>query len=203
MVGRLAIASEVGGVGLALGSLTAQEMPGLLGLQALPKLVQQHEGDLVVAADFAGQLKSRQALDRIDEQEDRQQQIAEAHLAVGQDRSGGDAELVAAAFANPPAPCRPDVMDQPLASGADRIAVGCRPPDPAEAPAALRPRSSARPRPRSACDTAETAESGRPWRSSQLHVPDMFYHVRNSPSSNLAALGYSTIMPRNTYERDK
>src|SRR5687768_17323257 len=94
MVGRLAIAAEVGRVGLALGSLTTQEMPCLLGLQAFPKLVQQHEGDLVVAPDFAGQLKSRQTLDRIDEQEDREQQIAETHLAVGQDRSGGDAELV-------------------------------------------------------------------------------------------------------------
>jgi hypothetical protein len=62
MIGRLAVASEVGGVSFALNSFTAQKMPGLLGLQAFPKLVQQHEGDLVVAADFAGQLKSRQAL---------------------------------------------------------------------------------------------------------------------------------------------
>jgi hypothetical protein len=45
MIGRLAIAAEVGGVGLALGSLAAKKMPGLLGLQALLKSVQQHEGD--------------------------------------------------------------------------------------------------------------------------------------------------------------
>jgi hypothetical protein len=28
-----------------------------------------------------------------------------------------------------------------------------------------------------------------------LHVPDMFYHARNSPSPILAAFGDSTIMP--------
>jgi hypothetical protein len=28
-----------------------------------------------------------------------------------------------------------------------------------------------------------------------LNVPDMFYHVSNSPSPDLAAFGYSTIMP--------
>jgi hypothetical protein len=80
-------------------------MPRLFGLQAPSKLARQHEGDLATA-DFAGQLNSRQILDRVDEQEDRREQLAEAHLAVGQVRSGGDAERVAAAFADPLASCR-------------------------------------------------------------------------------------------------
>jgi hypothetical protein len=43
MIGRLAVAAGVGGVGLALGSLATQGPLCLFGFQALPQLVQQHE----------------------------------------------------------------------------------------------------------------------------------------------------------------
>jgi len=85
-VGRPNMTAEIGTVDL---NMIVKSMAVDLGCKGFPELVSQHEGRLVLAIQVAGQLQRRQALDRVDEDADRGEQVGKGHLAGSENGSAG------------------------------------------------------------------------------------------------------------------
>ena len=94
---RADVTAEIGAVDL---DVAVQDVAGLdLLRHRLAQLVGQDEGGLVLAIQIAAELHHADALGGVHDDADRGQQVHEVHLAAGEDRAAGDAELVVARLA--------------------------------------------------------------------------------------------------------
>jgi hypothetical protein len=90
--------------------------------------MRQHEGRLIPHVQVAPELQCRDAFDRVHEDGDRCQVVADRKLAAGEDGSAGDAELMLAPLAFPDAPGAVRVDRRAFAARAERrAAVVCKP----------------------------------------------------------------------------
>src|SRR5690606_33905668 len=92
-VRRADMAAEVCAVDL---DFAVQLVVGNLSGQSLAQLVSQNERRLILDVQIAAELQGAEALNGVDEDADGSDQINERHLARGEDRPAGDAELAVA-----------------------------------------------------------------------------------------------------------
>ena len=118
---RLGVATEVSPVHL---DHTQQRATGhLLGADRLAELMSQDERRFVLDVEIAAELQGGDALDRVDEDRDGGEIVADSELAAGEDGSAGDAELLLARLALPDAAGRIGVDRRATAVRAERRAA--------------------------------------------------------------------------------
>lgn len=77
---------------------------GLESAKDFPELVGEDEGGPIVTMEVAAQTKSRVSVRAVHEYRNRHQNVAQRHLAVGEDRPGGERKLMCALLALEDAP---------------------------------------------------------------------------------------------------
>lgn len=98
----------------------------------LTQLVRQNESRFVSAAQVTGELQGAMALRAVHEDRDGQQNVADGHLAAGEDRAARDAKLMTAALALPELAGGDLVALDAAAAGANRFPARVAPADHAE-----------------------------------------------------------------------
>ena len=114
----LGVASEIGAVHLDHAGQRATAH--LLSGDRLAELVSQDEGSFVLHVEVAAELQGRDALDRVHENRDSGEIVADRELAAGEDGAAGDAELLLARLALPDAPGRIGIDRRAAAVRAER-----------------------------------------------------------------------------------
>jgi hypothetical protein len=102
MVCRLDVTAKIAAVDLRALALAADRAQADFGRHRFPDLVREHESRLVLRPEIAGERQHAVALDLIREDRDRHQVRPQRHLMEGEQRPGGNVEILAAGFAAPP-----------------------------------------------------------------------------------------------------
>ena len=126
LIGGLHVAAEVGTIDL---DLTGQGALVTVGRDGFADLMGEDEGRLVLAIQIAGELEGAVALGAVGEDRDGEQDVADRHLAGGEDGAARDAELMAARLALPQLASLVGVGRGAGATRAHRFALRLRPAD--------------------------------------------------------------------------